>query len=71
MNLENIITEKRLIDANLFSEQGVSYTGICLKANRNIWILVNFDYKKKCFNGFTIIKNNITETLTVEKTHLF
>ena len=67
MELEEIIKEKRLIDVNLFSSQEVSYTGVCLKANKNIWILVNYDFKKKAFNGFTVFRNNIVETFSLWK----
>lgn len=34
-----------------------TYTGICLLASKKIVVLVNYENKKKTFDGFTIFKN--------------
>ena len=67
MELKNVIQKKRLIDISIFPNQITTYTGICLKANKNIWILVNYDHSKKVFNGFSIFENNIIETFSIWK----
>lgn len=67
MTLDKIISEKRLIDVCLFPEQTVSYTGVCIKASNSVWVLVNYDYKKEEYNGYTIFRSSIVETYTLWK----
>ena len=65
-NLEIAIKNKRLVDFNLFNGN-VTYTGICLIANKRILVIVNFDLKGKEFNGFTIFKNQDFDTFEIWK----
>jgi len=67
VTFEKIIKDKRLIDISLFQDQSVTYTGVCLKINKHIWILVNYDFDRKAYNGFSIFKNEIIETFTLWK----
>jgi hypothetical protein len=67
MDLKAVIQKQRIIDVNLFTDKILIYTGVCLKANKNIWILINYDYNKKKFNGFSVFRNNDIETFSTWK----
>ena len=65
MDLNDAILKKRIIDIEMPGNK--THTGVCLKANKNIWILVNYDYSLQKFNGLSIFKNELIETFSVWK----
>lgn len=67
MELEEIINKEKLLDITLFNSESVIYTGVCLKANGHIWIIVNYDNVKREYDGFTIFKNNDVQYYEVYK----
>ncbi len=52
--IKNIIP----IDIDLLPVRDEVYSGVCLKANGEIFVLVNFNEEKGEFNGFTILRDN-------------
>ena len=67
MNLEEVIQAKRLVDIVLYPASELTYSGICLKANKHIWIMINYDHKLKRLNGVSVFKNQIIETYSIWK----
>jgi hypothetical protein len=56
------LAEKRLvIDVDLAPNVDAVYTGMCLIANLQIIMLLNFDEAKGEFDGFTIVRNSDVE----------
>ena len=47
---------QQLIDIDLFPNRNLIYTGYCIKNNRQILILINYDKRNKRFEGFTIFR---------------
>ncbi len=47
---------QQLIDIDFFPYRNLIYTGYCIKNNRQILILINYDKRKKRFEGFTIFR---------------
>ncbi len=47
---------KKIIDINL-PKRDLIWTGICVERNKNVSILINYDEKKKEFNGYTVFKS--------------
>jgi hypothetical protein len=46
----------KLIDIDLSPTRDILYSGLCLKENRHVFILVNYDIKTKCFDGFSVFR---------------
>lgn len=59
--MEDLAKERFIIDVDLASNVDAVYTGMCLIANSEIIMLLNFDEAKGEFDGFTIVKNNDVE----------
>lgn len=50
--------ERRLpIDIDLYPAHDVIYSGVCIKQNRHVFILVNYNSKTQKFDGYTIFRN--------------
>lgn len=69
MELNEVIQKKRLIDITLFSkdEQCIIYTGICLFANTEIWMIANFSWDTNKFDGYTVFYNKHIDYYEVYK----
>jgi hypothetical protein len=67
MTLNEAIQNRRLIDVDLFPAYELTYTGVCLKANRHLWLIVNFNKKKMRFEGYTVLRNKDISTFTIWK----
>ena len=67
MTIINNIQNKRVIELGLFGNDKLIYTGICLKANQNFWLIVNYDFKTKCFDGYSVFRNKDVNTYSVWK----
>ena len=59
--LESIIERRKVIDIDLAPKIDNVYTGMCLVANSEIWMLLNFDAENGEFDGFTIVQNEDVE----------
>lgn len=57
MKLEEIIKQRRIIDIDTAPNTDNVYTGMCLIANSEIVMLLNFDEENGEFDGFTIVQN--------------
>lgn len=55
--LKELIELRRIIDIDTAPNTDNVYTGICLLANREVVLLLNFNEEYGDFDGFTIIKN--------------
>lgn len=61
--LKDIIKNRQIIDIQTSDKlNSAEYTGICLVANTDILMFLNYDEKTKIFNGFTILKNEDFES---------
>jgi hypothetical protein len=50
--------ERRLpIVIDLYPTRDVMYSGVCIKQNRHVFILVNYNEKMRNFDGYTIFRN--------------
>ena len=56
--MKNAIKNRIPIDVDIAPLRDEIYSGICLKANGKIMILVNFDYEQSEFTGITILLDN-------------
>lgn len=63
--LDDIIKEKKIIDIDLAPNTDDVYSGMCLVANSEIIMLLNFDEDNGEFDGYTIVKNNDVEQYRV------
>ena len=59
--LENTIGKKQIVDIDLAPSSDNVYTGMCLVANSEIVMLLNFDEDNGEFDGFTVVKNKDVE----------
>ncbi|WP_269234221.1 hypothetical protein [Flavobacterium flavigenum] len=59
--MEDLAEKRLIIDIDLAPNVDAVYTGMCLIANSEIMLLLNFDEAKGEFDGFTIVKNNDVE----------
>jgi hypothetical protein len=66
MELSQTIKSRKLIDINLFDGK-LTYTGICLVATKKIVVLINYDLKKKMFDGFTVFRNENFDSYEIWK----
>lgn len=48
----------QLIDIDFYPNKDLIYSGVCLKQNAQISVLINFNTKEGCFDGFTIFRSN-------------
>jgi hypothetical protein len=46
----------KLIDIDLFPNRDILYCGLCVKENRQVFILINFDTKTKRFDGYSVFR---------------
>ncbi len=61
MNLEDISKQRLIIDIDTAPNTDNVYSGMCLLANSNIVMLLNFNEENGEFDGFTIVKNKDVE----------
>ncbi|MFD2892811.1 hypothetical protein ACFS5J_12395 [Flavobacterium chuncheonense] len=61
MKLENTSKQRLIIDIDTAPNSDNVYSGMCLVANSDIVMLLNFDEENCEFDGFTIVKNNDVE----------
>jgi len=54
--MQNAIEKQLPIDIELNAERDATYSGICLKQNEELTLLLNFDYDLGEYNGFTILR---------------
>lgn len=59
--MEDLAEKRLIIDIDLAPNVDAVYTGMCLIANSEIILLLNFDEAKGEFDGFTIVKNDDVE----------
>jgi hypothetical protein len=59
--LEELAKQKLVIDIDLAPNVDNVYSGMCLVANSEIIMLLNFDEDNGEFDGFTIVKNSDVE----------
>jgi len=59
--MDDLAKKRSVIDIDLAPNVDAVYTGMCLIANLEIIMLLNFDEAKGEFDGFTIVKNNDVE----------
>ncbi len=67
MDLEQAIQKNRIIEIKFSSSQRATYSGVCLKANKYVWLIVNYDFKRKMFDGFSVVRNKDIESYAVYK----
>jgi hypothetical protein len=48
----------QLIDIDLYPNKDLIYSGVCLKKNAQIFVLLNYKVKKRCFDGFTVFRSD-------------
>lgn len=61
MKLKEIIKSNQIIDIDTAPNTDNVYTGMCLIANSEIVMLLNFDEENGEFDGFTIVQNKDVE----------
>lgn len=59
--MEDIIKNKQIIDIDTAPNTDNVYTGMCLVANREILMLLNFNEDKGEFDGYTIVQDKDVE----------
>nr|WP_294937974.1 hypothetical protein [uncultured Flavobacterium sp.] len=65
MKLEETIKKRQIIDIDTAPNTDNVYTGMCLIANSEIVMLLNFDEENGEFDGFTIVKNKDVENFRI------
>jgi len=63
--LRKIIQDKLIIDIVADSNKNTVYSGICLVANNEILLFLNFNEETGEFDGFTILKNKDFEAYRI------
>ncbi|MFC1703311.1 hypothetical protein ACFL1E_00815 [Candidatus Omnitrophota bacterium] len=54
--MKNFMKNREIIDIDL-PERDLMWMGICIEKNKNISILINYDEKKRKFNGYTVFRS--------------
>jgi hypothetical protein len=67
MELSTAIQKNRLMDVNLLTKYDLIYSGVCLKASKKIWVIVNYNHRLKVHDGYTIINNYEIESFSIWK----
>ena len=57
MKTIDYVKRKLQIDIDLEPTRDLIYSGVCLKYNKYIFLLLNFDECKKQYNGYTVFRN--------------
>lgn len=57
IKMENAILKHTPIYVDMLPVRDEFFTGICLKANENIFLIVTFDDSMGCYDGMTVLKN--------------
>ncbi|MDX6181128.1 hypothetical protein SGQ44_03115 [Flavobacterium sp. Fl-77] len=65
MKLKEIINARQIIDIDTAPNTDNVYTGVCLIANSEIVMLLNFDQENGEFDGFTIVQNRDFEKFRI------
>ncbi len=55
--MEPFIRDKIIIDIDTAPNWDKVYSGICLVANENFILFINFDFEKGEFDGYSLLKN--------------
>jgi hypothetical protein len=64
MELDKAISKKRVIELELFNGK-LHYSGVCVKATKDFWLIVNFDFDKGSFDGFSVFRNTDIDYFSV------
>lgn len=64
MKIDKAISKRRVIEISLFNEE-VFYSGVCLKASKKIWVIINYDFDTKCYDGYSIFRTKDIDYYTV------
>jgi hypothetical protein len=63
--MQNAIDKQLPIDIELNAERDATYSGICLKQNDELTLLLNFDYDMGEYNGFTIVRTSEIDEFSI------
>jgi hypothetical protein len=60
MKIDKAIEKRRVIEISLFNKK-VFYSGVCLKASKKIWIIINYDFITQRFDGYSVFRSQDIE----------
>ena len=55
--IPSYVTKRSLIDVDLSPARDVVHTGVCLKSSRYVFLMVNYDDRKKEYDGYTVFRD--------------
>jgi len=64
MDLFKLIEQRKIIELSFFKEK-VFYTGVCLSISNDYLLLINFNEKKKSFDGYSIFRYQDLDYFTI------
>lgn len=65
-DLQAIIQQQTVIEISTFDDR-LLYSGACLRADEELWIIVNFEEEKGCFDGYTVFRNDDVDAYFVDE----
>lgn len=68
MEINEAIEKERVIEIGIKrpdNYDSVYYSGVCLKATKNIWMIINYNIDINTFDGFTVFRNTDVEAYSV------
>lgn len=64
MKLDSAIAKQKVIEVNSYNEK-ISYSGVCIFASSEVWVLVNYDLENGIFDGYTIFKSSKVDSYSI------